>query len=99
MPMSPAGGRAVSFSLFTNATHWFLKTLNPKIRGWVNYYTKFARSEGLEVYNHLNKQIGKWLAAKYRIKCRRELLKKYNSILEETPKLFYHWQLGMKRLG
>jgi len=75
------------------------KTLNPKIRGWVNYYTKFARSEGLEVYNYLNKQIGKWIASKYKIKCRRELLKKYQSILEDTPKLFYHWQLGIKRLG
>jgi RNA-directed DNA polymerase len=52
-------------------------TLNPKIRGWVNYYTKFARREGLREY----------VKALYR---------KYESILEETPDLFYHWKPGVK---
>jgi RNA-directed DNA polymerase len=74
----------------------FAKELNPKIRGWVNYYTKFARSEGLQVYRYLNDQIQKWIARKYKIKCWKVLKQKYQTILEENSKLFYHWQLGIK---
>jgi len=72
------------------------KELNPKIRGWVNYYAKFARSEGLRVYRYLNDQIQKWIARKYKIKYKTAMIQKYLSILEESPKLFYHWQLGIK---
>jgi RNA-directed DNA polymerase len=70
--------------------------LNPKIRGWVNYYTKFARSEGLQVYQYLNEQIRNWIAGKYKIKYHKALMQKYEGILKESPKLFYHWQLGIK---
>jgi hypothetical protein len=71
-------------------------TLNPKIRGWVNYYTKFARREGLRVYNYLNEQIWKWIARKCKIKYVKALYRKYETILEETPDLFYHWKPGVK---
>jgi RNA-directed DNA polymerase len=72
------------------------KTLNPKIRGWVNYYTKFARSEGLRVFKYLNNQLLMWIARKYKIKSYHAQRHKFNSILKENPKLFHHWELGIK---
>ena len=74
----------------------FARQLNPKIRGWVNYYARFARSKGLQVYYYLNGQIRKWIARKYKIKYKKALRTKYEAILEANPKLFYHWQLGVK---
>src|SRR5687768_1898830 len=32
----------------------FAERLNPKVRGWVNYYTKFNRMIGLDVFYYLN---------------------------------------------
>ncbi|HEY8661411.1 MAG TPA: group II intron maturase-specific domain-containing protein [Hanamia sp.] len=31
-----------------------MKKLNPKIRGWVNYYAKFNRQVALNVFYYLN---------------------------------------------
>jgi RNA-directed DNA polymerase len=70
--------------------------LNPKIRGWINYYTKFARSRGLQVYDYLNIRIRRWIAKKYKLKYPKAINRKYESIVKENPKLFYHWQLGIK---
>lgn len=89
--------RAIFRKTYSEQTWEMLaKTLNPKIRGWVNYYTKFARSEGLRVYHYLNELIQKWIGRKYRTKYKKAMILKYLSIQEENPKLFYHWQIGIK---
>ncbi len=72
------------------------KTLNPKIRGWINYYTRFRRSEGLQVFNYLNEQIRIWIARKYKIRYYYAVVQKYKTIQEAKPQLFYHWQQGVK---
>jgi RNA-directed DNA polymerase len=72
------------------------QTLNPKIRGWSNYYARFRRMDGLHVFHYLNEQIRKWIARKYKIRYYYALVEKYKAMLEENPKLFYHWQLGVK---
>jgi RNA-directed DNA polymerase len=89
--------RAIFGKTYSEQTMEMLaKIFNPKIRGWVNYYTKFARSEGLQVCKYLNEQIRKWMANKYKIKSWTALKQKYQTILEENPTLFYHWRLGIK---
>ncbi len=89
--------RAIFKDRFSEQTLEMLaKTLNPKIRGWINYYTKYGRSLGLQVYTYLNDQIREWIADKYKIKYWSILKRKYDDILAENPKLFYHWQLGIK---
>ena len=40
---------------------WFAEKLNPKIRGWINYYTRFNRYETLHVFTYLNELIRKWI--------------------------------------
>jgi group II intron reverse transcriptase/maturase len=74
----------------------FAKVLNPKIRGWVNYYTRYYRHNMLKIFYYLNVLIRKWIRNKYRIKRKQLALTKYRAIQAEEPQLFYHWKLGVK---
>lgn len=74
----------------------FAQILNPKIRGWVNYYTRFYRHETLQVFCYLNELIRKWLKNKYKLSSNKHLVAKYKAILKDEPSLFYHWRLGIK---
>lgn len=80
----------------TQTLEWFAKKLNPKIRGWINYYTKFNRDEACRVFYYLNGLIRKWIRNTYKIRNKGQLFKKYHQILAENPDLFYHWRLGIK---
>jgi len=74
----------------------FAERLNPKIRGWVNYYTKFNRMIGLDVFYYLNELIRKWIKNTYKIRGKAWLYDKYRTIQSANPDLFYHWRLGIK---
>ena len=74
----------------------FAKILNPKIRGWVNYYTRFYRQETLKVFCYLNEKIRRWIRNKYKLTNYKQVLGKYETILQGQPNLFYHWRLGVK---
>ena len=75
---------------------WFADKLNPKIRGWMNYYTLFNRHKAYEVFYYLNKRIQKWIANKYKIRGTMKVNDKYQRIQAENPNMFYHWKLGIK---
>jgi RNA-directed DNA polymerase len=75
---------------------WFAEKLNPKIRGWVNYYMRFNRYEAYDVFYYLNKRIRKWVANKYKIRGSRKVKSKYQLIQASNPEMFYHWKLGIK---
>ena len=75
---------------------WFAEKLNPKIRGWINYYTRFNRHEALEVFSYLNELIRKWLKKKYKLRSCKSVYLKYKTIQRENEELFYHWKLGIK---
>lgn len=75
---------------------WFAQKLNPKIRGWINYYAKFNQHKAYSVFYYLNELIRKWIKNKYKIRVKSQLFKKYQSLQTANPVLFYHWQLGIK---
>lgn len=75
---------------------WFAQKLNPKIRGWVNYYSKFNQWEMLKVFHYLNERIQKWIKHKYKIIGKRRVLNKYRMIQRSYPCLFYQWQKGVR---
>jgi RNA-directed DNA polymerase len=75
---------------------WFAEKLNPKIRGWINYYTRFNRGETYEVFYYLNGLIRKWIKNTYKIIGKDRLYKKYRVLQEANPKVFYHWTLGIR---
>jgi len=72
--------------------------LNPKIRGWVQYYGKISKRSLNPVFYYLHHRLIKWILNKYKsfngskvkaIKWLRQVTKSY-------PGLFYHWELGYK---
>jgi hypothetical protein len=75
---------------------WFAEKLNPKIRGWINYYTRFKRHEALGVFSYLNELIRKWLKNKYKLRSCKSVYVKYKTLQTENEQLFYHWKLGIK---
>lgn len=74
----------------------FAAELNPKIRGWINYYTRFNKSEALYVFKYLNELIRKWLKDKYKLRNKKSVYVKYKEVQLANPRLFYHWLLGVK---
>jgi len=74
---------------------WFAERLNPKIRGWVNYYTRFNKHEALEVFYYLNELIRKWLLNKYKLRNMKSIIAKYDDTIRTNAKMFYHWKLGI----
>jgi RNA-directed DNA polymerase len=80
----------------TLTLEWFAEKLNPKIRGWLNYYTRFNKHEALGVFYYLNGLIRKWMKHKYKIGGKKRLYNKYRMLQSENPLLFYHWKIGIK---
>jgi RNA-directed DNA polymerase len=89
--------RAVVIPRWTAQTlEVFAEILNPKIRGWVNYYTRFYKQEALQVFCYLNERIRKWLKNKYKLTNNSQVSARYKQILVKSPALFHHWKLGIK---
>jgi RNA-directed DNA polymerase len=68
------------------------KELNPIIRGIINYYHKFRKSDMREVWWQLNLRLLKWVKWEkglYKKASLRYLRAKY----KENPNLLAHWQL------
>jgi len=68
------------------------KELNPMIRGIINYFHKFRKSDMREVWQQLNERLLKWVKWEkglYKKASIRYLKTKY----KEKPNLFYHWLL------
>jgi group II intron reverse transcriptase/maturase len=80
----------------TQTLEWFASKLNPKIRGWINYYTRFNKDEAHGVFYYLNELIRKWMKNTFKILGRGKLYKKYQLRQAENPLLFYHWKIGIK---
>ena len=74
---------------------WTAEKLNPKIRGWVNYYTLYSRDKALRVFCYLNELIRKWISNTYKIRSMPKVYDKYKRIIKAQPALFYHWKLGI----
>jgi group II intron reverse transcriptase/maturase len=72
--------------------------LNPKIRGWINYYGKVSKKSLTPVFYHLHHRIIKWILNKYKgfKGSKIKAVKWLRRIIISFPNLFYHWQLGYK---
>ena len=71
-------------------------TLNPKIRGWLNYYCRFNPRQALNVFAYLNKLIKRWIEEKYRLRGKKTIVLNYQNYVQSNPGLFVHWQKGVK---
>lgn len=70
--------------------------LNPRIRGWVNYYGKFCKWDLNQTFRRLHWRLAKWLINKYK-RLKGNLWKAFRileKIHKSKPNLFVHWKLG-----
>lgn len=82
----------VSFKSIVGIAHY----LNPMIRGWVNYYGRFRRSELSKVFRLLRIRLIRWARKRYK-RYRTRLKQAYkwlDRVRKQFPYLFYHWKLG-----
>lgn len=72
--------------------------MNPVIRGWANYFSKFRASEARRVLDFVNLTLVTWIKRRFK-SVRRSTGKAYRAlarIAEANPHLFYHWRMGIR---
>lgn len=73
--------------------------LNPKLRGWINYYGKYGGRKFKYVLNLLNIRLLKWVRWRYKLKGRTgKIIEKLKLYYKRSPNLFAHWQIGIRPL-
>ena len=87
--------RFVSKSIFELGN---IQYLNLKIRGWINYYGKFRKSDLQNVFRVLNNRLVKWVMKKYKHlrKSWRKARKWLRRVADSQPYLFVHWTCDWK---
>ena len=69
------------------------KSLNMKLRGWINYYSKYSKRKLRCTLLKVDLRLIKWLKSKHKIGSRKSSAK-LKQIKQVNPHLFYHWQKG-----
>lgn len=91
--------RKTRFHMKSNAEiEQIAKLLNPRLRGWINYYGKFRLWEMRGIFRRLNERLVKWILNRYK-SLKRSIWAGYSElkrIQQEQPKLFAHWATGYK---
>ncbi|MHA1939296.1 MAG: reverse transcriptase domain-containing protein, partial [Candidatus Thorarchaeota archaeon] len=77
------------------------QTINPVIRGWLNYYGSFYKSALFPTFECLEGILSKWAVRKYkRFKGRRKKARLWlRHVSRQQPQLFVHWQLLYSAAG
>lgn len=72
------------------------RMFNPVLRGWVNYYGRFYKSEMYPVLRHMNMALVRWVRRKYKkLKHQRRACYWLGGIARREPKWFVQWQMGI----
>ena len=69
--------------------------INPQVRGWINYYGAFYRSEVYSLALRIDQHLVRWAMQKFK-RLRRRPHKAWawlNAVRQRAPKLFAHWHL------
>jgi len=79
----------------------FAAIINPIVRGWLNYYGRFYRSQLRTVLRRINTYLIRWAMNKYkRLRGRRPAARRWLvDVYRRQPDLFAHWQAGMQPDG
>ena len=73
------------------------KALNPKLRGWINYYGKFGKHALNRVMRKLDDRLGWYIMNKYKINSVRVAFDMLRNIRSDKPKLFAHWKYASQK--
>lgn len=68
------------------------RTINPIIRGWMQYYGAFYRSVMRPVLSRINAYLMRWIRKKYkRLQGRKKARDCWERIVARHPRMFAHW--------
>ena len=88
----------------TNLHRWCKDTieeiaakLNPKLRGWINYYGKFGKYVLIRLFGKLEDRLEKFIMNKYKITSLWKAIEMLSNIKNSQPKLFAHWKIAYPR--
>jgi RNA-directed DNA polymerase len=66
--------------------------MNPVIRGWMNYYGKFYRTELDGLLRRINTYLVRWARRKFkRLRAFKRAKRWWNGLMKREPGLFAHW--------
>jgi RNA-directed DNA polymerase len=74
------------------------QAINPIVRGWINYFGRFYKSELVYVLSGINHYLIRWATRKFkRLRRRRHRAwQRLGDIARRYPRLFAHWQFGVR---
>ena len=75
------------------------RMFNPIVRGWLQYYGQYYRSAMYPSMRHMDRALTRWASRKYK-KLRRHRRRAAHwiaRISRRDPRLFAHWQMGVRR--
>jgi group II intron reverse transcriptase/maturase len=84
--------RTLNIHKWRTSLEHIAQTINSTLRGIINYYHKFRRTDMRQVWNQLNARLLKWVKWEKGLGKRRALCY-LRSKYKETPNLFAHWRL------
>jgi RNA-directed DNA polymerase len=68
------------------------RTVNPTIRGWINYYGAYYKTALAPVMAHFDKILSRWAMRKYKSLMRQRNAHRWvRSVAGRQPALFAHW--------
>ena len=72
------------------------KLIDPAVRGWLNYYGRYYRSECIRVLRHINEALARWVRWKYKRFKRRKTAARHwlGRLAKRAPDLLYLWKVG-----
>lgn len=72
------------------------RSINTVVRGWINYYGAFYKSELFRQLNAINEHLARWAMCKYkRIGRRKRAAWRFlAAVATREPNLFAHWRVG-----
>ncbi len=68
---------------------------NPKIQGWVNYYSHFYKSEVNDILEYFNDKLIKWVRRKYKKSSRKKSVEWLMGVAKRDKALFVQWKMGI----
>jgi RNA-directed DNA polymerase len=73
------------------------RMFDPVIRGWLNYYGRFYKSQLYSVLRHMNKALVHWARKKYKklSRSRTRAERWLGKLARTSPHLFSHWKMGI----
>jgi len=104
--MSPKAGKAIRQEIRTWKLHLrsdksledLAQMFRAQIQGWINYYSRFYKSEMYPTLRQINRKLSLWATRKFKKQRghRRRAEHKLGRIAQDQPNLFPHWRLGIK---